>query len=141
MHPARLAHRSPNRRVAVIAPRAEMESEAGTLRFRCPNAGRTVDTGISTRRGARLISVRIQCPICENLHEWRVADGSLGVDLSADHQLNEARLNKARTVFQVFQGPGAEVIELREQLLDEFNHRLKNNLQILYGLLQIARSK
>jgi two-component sensor histidine kinase len=26
-------------------------------------------------------------------------------------------------------------------LLDEFNHRLKNSLQILYGFLQIARSK
>jgi two-component sensor histidine kinase len=140
MHPARLAHRSPNRRGAVIAPRAEMESEAGTLRFRCPNAGRTVDSGISTRRGARLISVRVQCPICENLHEWRVADGSLGADLSADRQ-NDARLNKARTVFQVFQGPGAEIIELRDQLLDEFNHRLKNNLQVLYGLLKVAWRK
>jgi two-component sensor histidine kinase len=138
MHPARLAHRSSNRRGAVIAPKIEMESEADTLRFRCPNAGRTVDSGISTRRGARLISVRIQCPICENLHEWRVADGNLGADLSADHQSNDARLNKSQTVFQ---GPGAEIIELREQLLDEFNHRLKNNLQALYGLMKVAWRK
>ena len=140
MHPARLAHRSSNRRSAVVATKIEIESEADTLQFRCPNAGRTVDSGISTRRGARLISVRIQCPICENLHEWRVADGSLGADLSADRQ-NDARLNKARTVFQVFQGPGAEIIELRDQLLDEFNHRLKNNLQVLYGLLKVAWRK
>ena len=40
-----------------------------------------------------------------------------------------------------FSGPGAEIIELREQLLDEMNHRLKNNLQILYGLLQAAYRK
>jgi two-component sensor histidine kinase len=33
------------------------------------------------------------------------------------------------------------VIELREQLLDELNHRLKNNLQLLYGLLQAASRK
>jgi two-component sensor histidine kinase len=141
MHPARPAHRSSNRRGAVIAPKIEMENEADTLQFRCPNGGGTVDSGISTRRGARLISVRIQCPICEKLHEWRVADGSLGADLSADHQLNETRSNKARTVFQVFQGPGAEIIELREQLLDEFNHRLKNNLQVLYSLLKVAWRK
>jgi two-component sensor histidine kinase len=141
MHAARLAHRSSNRRGAVIAPNIEVESEADTLRFRCPNAGRAVDSGISTRRGSRLISVRIQCPICENLHEWRVADGSLGADLSADYQSNDAWLNKARTVFQVFQGPGAEIIELRDQLLGEFNYRLKNNLQVLYGLLKVAWRK
>src|SRR5580704_6035687 len=140
MHPARLAHRSPNRRGAAIAPKIDTVSEADTLRFRCPNTGRTFDSGISIRRGARLISVRIQCPICENLHEWRVADGTLGADLSADRQ-NDARLNKARTVFQVFQGPGAEIIELREQLLNEFNHRLKNNLQVLHGLVKIAWCK
>jgi two-component sensor histidine kinase len=47
-------------------------------------------------------------------------------------------LNKGQTVFQVFQGPGAEIIELRDQLLDEFNHRLKNNLKVLHGLLKVA---
>jgi two-component sensor histidine kinase len=40
-----------------------------------------------------------------------------------------------------FQGPGAGTIELREQLLDELNHRLKNNLQILYAILQAAFRK
>jgi two-component sensor histidine kinase len=34
-----------------------------------------------------------------------------------------------------------EIIELREQLQDELNHRLKNNLQILYALLQAAFRK
>jgi two-component sensor histidine kinase len=33
------------------------------------------------------------------------------------------------------------VIELREQLIDELNHRLKNNLQMLHGLLQHASRK
>jgi two-component sensor histidine kinase len=132
---------SSDRRGAMNASKIEMESEADTVRFHCPDAGRTVDSGISTRRGLRLISVQIQCPICENLHEWRVADGNLGADLSADYQSNEARLNKARKVAQVFQSPGAEIIELREQLLDEFNHRLKNNLQVLYGLLKVAWRK
>jgi two-component sensor histidine kinase len=141
MHPSRLAHRSSGRRSAGIAPTIKRESEADTLQFRCPNSGRTVDSGISTRRGARLISIRIQCPVCENLHEWRVADGNLAADLSADHQSNGARLNKAQTVFQDFQGPGAEIIKLRDQLLDEFHHRLKNNLQVLYGLLNVAWRK
>ena len=118
-----------------------MERVADTLQFRCPNTGRTVDSGISTRRGARLISIRIQCPICENLHEWRVADGSFCADLSADHQPNDARLNKAHTAFQDLHGPRVEIIELRDQLLDEFNHRLKNNLQVLYGLLKVAWRK
>jgi two-component sensor histidine kinase len=39
------------------------------------------------------------------------------------------------------QGQRIEFIELREQLLDEFNHRLKNNLKILYALLQAAFRK
>jgi two-component sensor histidine kinase len=141
MHPARLAHRSSNRRHAVIAPRIEMESEAGTLRFQCPKTGREVDSGISTRRGARLISVRIQCPICKNFHEWQVADGSLGTALLADHSSNGTRLTSSQSTLQDFRYPSPEIIELREQLLDELNHGLKNNLQILYGFLQIARSK
>jgi two-component sensor histidine kinase len=141
MHSSRLAHRSSGRRSAGIAPKIKMEGEVDTLQFRCPNSGRTVDSGISTRRGARLISIRIQCPVCENLHEWRVADGSLGADLSADHRSNDARLNKVQTVFQNFQGPGAEIIKLRDQLLDEFHHRTKNNLQVLYGLLNVAWRK
>jgi two-component sensor histidine kinase len=141
MRRARLAHLSPNRRGVMFVSKIEMESEENTLRFRCPDTGRTVDSGISTRGAARLISVRVQCPICENIHEWRVADGGLGTDLSADPQSNDARLNTPETVFQPFPGPSAEMIELRDQLLDEFNHRLKSNLQVLYGLLKQACRK
>jgi two-component sensor histidine kinase len=112
-----------------------------TLRFQCPATSREVDSGISTRRGTRLISVRARCPICEDLHEWQVADGSLATVLSAGHHANGARFTKAPSALQDFQGPGAETIALREQLLDELNHRLKNNLQILYGLLRTAYRK
>jgi two-component sensor histidine kinase len=134
-HPERIAshHRSSNRQSSVVAPEIKTESAADTLRFRCPNNGRIVDSGISTRRGARLISIRILCPICELVHEWRVADGRLGADPATGHRSNDAWSNKAQT--------GAEIIELRDQLLDEFNHRLKNNLQVLYGLLNVAWRK
>jgi two-component sensor histidine kinase len=55
--------------------------------------------------------------------------------------MNTARLTKAQSALQDLQGPSPEIVELREQLLDELNHRLKNNLQILYGLLETARRK
>ena len=112
-----------------------------TLRFKCPATSREVDSGISTHRSTRLISVRARCPICEELHEWQVAGGSVGTVLSTDHHSNGARLTKAQGALQTFQGPSTEIIELREQLLDELNHRLKNNLQMLHGLLQTACRK
>ena len=46
--------------------------------------------------------------------------------------------SKARGAFQ---GRSTPIDDLREQLLDELNHRLKNNLQILHGLLLIALHK
>jgi two-component sensor histidine kinase len=49
--------------------------------------------------------------------------------------------SKARGAFQDFQGRSTQIGDLREQLLDELNHRLKNNLQILHGLLLIALHK
>ena len=55
--------------------------------------------------------------------------------------MNRARPTKAQRAFQDFQSPSAEIVQLREQLLDELNHRLKNNLQILHGLLQTASRK
>jgi len=64
-----------------------------------------------------------------------------GTVFSADNRSNGGRFIKPQSAPQDFQGPRAEIAELREQLLDELNHRLKNNLQILYGFLQIARHK
>ena len=112
-----------------------------TLRFQCPATRREVDSGVSTHRSTRLISIRVRCPICEDLHEWQVADGNLGTVLSTGHHSNGARLTNTQSALQDFHGPGAEIIELREQLLDELNHRLKNNLQIVYGFLQTACRK
>ena len=140
MPPARPVHRSSNGRGAAVAPKIETTLETNTLRFQCPNTGREVDSGIPTYCGTRLISIRVRCPICDNLHEWQVADGSLGTVLLADHNSNGARSTRAQST-QHFQYPSPETIELREQLLDELNHRLKNNLQILYGFLQIAQAK
>src|ERR1700692_938114 len=64
-----------------------------------------------------------------------------GTVFSADNHSNGGRFVKPQSAPEDFQGPHAEITELREQLLDELNHRLKNNLQILYGFLQIARHK
>jgi two-component sensor histidine kinase len=141
MHPVHLVHRSSNRRGAVTAPKIEPEGAADTLRFHCPNTGREVDSGIGTHCGARLISIRVLCPLCEDLHEWQVTGRNLEAVLSAEHQSNDARLNKTQKGPPIFRGQNPELIELREQLLDEMNQRLKNNLQVLYGLLKVAWRK
>jgi two-component sensor histidine kinase len=104
-----------------------------TLRFQCPDTGRVADSG--------LVTIRARCPICGQPHEWQVADASLGTVLSADHQPRGTRLTNAQNALRDFQGSSMEIIELREQLLDEFDHRLRNNLQILYALLQAAFRK
>jgi two-component sensor histidine kinase len=113
--------------------RIEAPSKMKTLRFQCPNTGRVADSDI--------VTIRARCPICDELHEWQVADGSLGAVLSAGHRPKGTRLTKAQNALRDFQGQSVESIELREQLLDEFNHRLKSNLQILYALLQAAFRK
>jgi two-component sensor histidine kinase len=113
--------------------RIEAPSKMRTLRFQCPNTGCMADSCI--------VIIRARCPICEELHEWQVADTGLGTVLSADHHPKGTRLTKAQNAPRDFQGPSTEIIELREQLLDDFNHRLKNNLQILYALLQAAFRK
>jgi two-component sensor histidine kinase len=141
MPPVRLTHRLSNRRGAAVAPKIETEIEPDTLRFQCPKTGGEVDSGINTPLSARLISIRVRCPICEGLHEWKVADESLGTVLAADHHANGARFINQQSTPQDFYGPSVEITELREQLLDELNHRLKNNLQMLYGFLEIARQK
>ena len=53
---------------------------------------------------------------------------------------SRARLTKARGALHDFQGRNTQIDDLREQLLDELNHRLKN-LQMLHGLLLIALHK
>ena len=134
-----LPHGSPNR--AAVAPEIESRIEPNTLRFQCPNTGREIDSGINKPWSTRLISIRVRCPICENFHDWQVADATLGTVLPADRRSNDAQLTKARSALQDFQGRSTQVDDLREQLLDELNHRLKNNLQILHGLLLIALHK
>jgi two-component sensor histidine kinase len=112
-----------------------MEIATNTLRFRCPNSGRELDSGIGAHCGARLISIRVRCPICEDFHEWVGADASLGRLSAPDHRSKGTRLVKARRARQDFYNPSIDIIELRQQLLDEL-HRLKDNLQILKGFLR-----
>jgi two-component sensor histidine kinase len=126
---------------AVVAPKIESDIAPDTLRFQCPKTGREVDSGIDTQRSTHLISIRVRCPICKELHDWQVTDDTLGTVISIDNHSNGARFIKRQSAPQDFQGPRAEITDLREQLLDELNHRLKNNLQILYGFLQIALHK
>ena len=104
-----LTHRSPNRRDAAVAPKIETQPRTKTLRFRCPNTGREVDSGISARRSTHLISIRVRCPICEDLHEWQVADESPGTALSTDDRSNGARFIEPHSATEDFQGPRAEI--------------------------------
>jgi two-component sensor histidine kinase len=139
MHPVHLIQRSSSRRGAPVAPKIEPERAANTLRFQCPNTGREVDSGIGTHCGARLISIRVLCPLCEDLHEWQVTGPNLEAVLSAEYQPNDAR--EAQKGPPTFRSPNPELIELREQLLEEMNQRLTNNLKVLYGLLKVAWRK
>jgi two-component sensor histidine kinase len=129
MHPARKDHHAVNRRGAAVAPEIETGIEKNTLRLQCPNTGRDVHGGIIDR-STRLISFRARCPICEDVHDWQVGEGN---------QVAEGRLGTSAQ--QHLQSPNSEISELREQLLDELNHRHKNSLQMLYDLLEAARRK
>jgi two-component sensor histidine kinase len=131
MHPAGFAHRSPKRRGAANAPTVETELATNTLQFQCPNTDRVFDSGIGADCSARLISIRARCPMCEGLHDWLVAGECFVAVSSTEHPLLSDQIKTQ----------SAEIIELREQLLDELKHRLKNNLKILMGLLQIAWRK
>ena len=131
MHPAGFAHRSPKRRGAANAPTVETELATNTLQFQCPNTDRVFDSGIGADCSARLISIRARCPMCEGLHDWLVAGESFVAVSSTEHPLLSDQIKTQ----------SAEIIKLREQLLDELNHRLRNNLKILMGLLQIAWRK
>jgi two-component sensor histidine kinase len=141
MHSVHLVHRSPSRRDVPIAPKIESEGAANTLHFQCPNTGREVDSGIGTHCGARLISIRVLCPLCEDLHEWQVTGRNLEAILSAEYESNDALLNKTQKRPPIFPARNPELIELREQLLEEMNQRLTKNLRVLYGLLKVAWRK
>jgi|SRR5271169_1441042 len=141
MRSVHLAHRLSKRRGAVTASKIGPEGASDTLRFQCPNTGREVDSGVDAHCGARLISIRVLCPLCEDLHEWQITGRNLGIVLSAEDQSSDAQLNKTRKGPPGFRGQNPELIELREQLLEETNQRLKNNLQVLYGLLKVAWRK
>jgi len=51
------------------------------LYFVCPNTGRDVDTGIETELDTllriRTAPIRVTCPVCGEVHEWRVRDAQL----------------------------------------------------------------
>jgi two-component sensor histidine kinase len=50
-------------------------------------------------------------------------------------------LSQAQDVVRDCQGQSIDIIGLREQLLDELDHRLQDNLQMLYTFLQAAFCK
>jgi len=47
------------------------------LIFVCPATGSGVETEIGTLLRIRHQNVRVHCPACGELHEWRVADALL----------------------------------------------------------------
>jgi two-component sensor histidine kinase len=57
------------------------------------------------------------------------------------HHSKGTRLVKAQSARQDFHNLSVEIIVLRQQLLDELNHGLKDNLQMLKGLLRTAWRK
>jgi two-component sensor histidine kinase len=118
-----------------------MKIATNTLRFRCPNSGREVDTGIGAHCAARLISIRVRCPICENLHEWVVEYENLETVSPTDHRTKGDQSAKAQSTRQDPHDSNAGTVELRQQLLDDLNHRLKENFQIPKCLLRTGWRK
>ena len=53
----------------------------GQLLFRCPNSGRTIDSGVHTDATSlakvRSLSVKLYCPICKTTHLMRAGDGEV----------------------------------------------------------------
>ena len=53
----------------------------GQLLFRCPNSGRTIDSGVHTDETSlakvRSLSVKLYCPICNTTHLMRAGDGEV----------------------------------------------------------------
>jgi hypothetical protein len=52
------------------------------LLFQCPKTERQVPTGIeidmATLRNVQPVMVRLLCPFCANMHEWKLTDGVAG---------------------------------------------------------------
>lgn len=141
MHPANLCHRSSNRRGAAIALKIEARIERNTRSFQCPNSGREVVNGGSKHGRARPISIWARCPICKDTHEWQVVGADHLVALPVDQRPRGARLAQAQGMLQDLQCRNTQIIELSQQLLDEFSCRLRNNQEILLGFLQAVIRK
>jgi hypothetical protein len=58
-----------------------------TLIFICPNFGHQVDSGIGidehTLALAKLFSVTLRCPMCDQTHEFKVTDSYIGASRAA----------------------------------------------------------
>jgi two-component sensor histidine kinase len=117
------------------------EIATNTLRFQCPISGRELDSGIGAHWGARLISIRLRCPICEDIHEWLVAHESLAADSSANYRTKSIQSARSRNTRQDPHDSKVGAVELHQHLWDELNHKLKENLRILKGLLRTAWRK
>ena len=52
------------------------------LLFQCPKTERQVTTGIEidfvALRDVQPVMVRLHCPYCYNIHEWKLSDGLIG---------------------------------------------------------------
>ena len=52
------------------------------LLFQCPKTEREVTTGIdidmAALRNVQPVTVRLFCPYCHSVHEWRLTDGLIG---------------------------------------------------------------
>jgi hypothetical protein len=52
------------------------------LLFQCPKTERRVRTGIeidiATLRDVQPVTVRLLCPFCSHMHQWKLTDGMIG---------------------------------------------------------------
>jgi hypothetical protein len=66
---------------AYLTRTGEREGIMEHLYFVCPKTGRDIDAGIETDLETLLRiktqTIEIECPICRERHEWRVADARL----------------------------------------------------------------
>ena len=64
------------------------------LLFQCPKTERPVNTGIevdiATLRHVQPVTVRLLCPLCDNVHEWKLTDALIGEPRAAPARPLEA---------------------------------------------------